>query len=77
MVTREDLDKSLRVVAQFEMKDGFLMLVEPTEKLDKKKGVCRSDKIVQFGLTDREIGGLERRLKKLLERVESGKIKTF
>ncbi len=76
-INREDLENSLAVVAQFEWQDGLLKLVEPTAKMNKKRGVHHSGNIIQFGLTKFEISGLERRLKKLLGRVDSGKLKTF
>ncbi len=76
-ISREDLDQKLGVVAQFEMNNGFLNLVESTSKLEKGKGVHKTANIVQFGLTKSEIGGVAHRLKKLLEQLDSGKIKTF
>jgi hypothetical protein len=76
-ISRQDLDEKLGVVAQFEMNNRTLNLVESTAKLDKHQGVHRSGNIIQFGLREREIDGVARRLNKLLEQVDSGKIKTF
>ncbi|MFQ5677756.1 MAG: hypothetical protein ACE5G1_17840 [bacterium] len=53
-ITREDLEKTLGVVAQFEIKDGYMIPVEPSENLNKKKGVRHTDHIIQFGLTGLE-----------------------
>ncbi|MCG8607002.1 hypothetical protein MJD09_18720 [bacterium] len=76
-VTRDTLDQVLAVVAQFELQSGFLRAVEPTAKINKKRGVHHEGSVIQFGLTEFEIAGLERRLKRLLDRVDSGNIKTF
>lgn len=74
---REDIEKTLGVVAQFEIKEGQLVPVEPTENLNKSKGVRQRDNIVQFGLTEREIKGVIARWKHLLKLVGSGEIQTF
>ena len=76
-ITLEDLSNTLGVVAQFEIQNGHSVPVDPTENLDKKKGVRRSGNIIQFGLKKNEINGVHDRLKRLLRRIDSGKIKTF
>lgn len=76
-ITLEKLQQQVGVVAQFESKDGRMVLVEPTANLDVKKGVRNKDGVVQFGLTSNEIKQVYRRLQKLLKRVEKGKIQTF
>ncbi|MCG8604983.1 hypothetical protein MJD09_08305 [bacterium] len=76
-ITREALTRALGVVAQFEVSGDLLTLVGPTENLDPNKGVVHRSGIIQFGLTDFEIDRVERRLQKLLERVDSGKIEIF
>lgn len=73
----EDLEKALGVLAQYEIKDGQLIPVNYTKNLNPKKGVRQSSEIIQFGLTSNEIKGVDNRLKKLLKRVDSGKIQTF
>jgi len=76
-ITKEDLEKALGVVAQFEIKDGQLVPVAASDCLDKNRGVRQKENIVQFGLTSYEINGVRDRLQKLLRDVDSGKIKTF
>ncbi|MFQ5824684.1 MAG: hypothetical protein ACE5JB_11555 [bacterium] len=73
----EDLERTLGVVAQFEMKDGYLVPVEATQNLNKGKGVRQSNGIIQFGLTSKEIKEVYKRLNKILKRIDKGKIKTF
>jgi len=75
-ITHEDL-QTLGVVAQFETVDGQLIPTRATQNLNEKKGVRQKDGIIQFGLTSYEIKRVFNRLKKLLQRVDSGKIKTF
>lgn len=76
-LTAKDIESTLEVVAQYEIQDGRLYPVAPSENLNKNRGVRRSGKLIQFGLTEREIQGVVRRLEKLLKRVDSGKIQTF
>lgn len=76
-ITQADLEKTLSVVAQFEVVDGELIPTAPAQNLNEKKGVRQKDGLIQFGLTSYEIKRVYSRLKKLLQRVDSGKIKTF
>ena len=76
-IRKTDLEKTLGVVAQFKILQGQLISMPASESLDEGKGVRVSEEIVQFGLTKSEINGVFNRIKKLLKRVESGKIKTF
>jgi hypothetical protein len=76
-IQREDLDRVLGVVAQFELREGELVAVEPTDNLNRKRGVRRGREVVQLGLTSAEIQGVHRRLEALLRQVDSGKIATF
>ncbi|MFQ5649413.1 MAG: hypothetical protein ACE5IY_05680 [bacterium] len=76
-IQKEDLEKTLGVVAQFSIIEGQLVPAEKTENLAKKKGVRRSNGIIQFGLTNYEINGVYKRLRKLLKRVDESKVKTF
>jgi hypothetical protein len=75
-VRRDDLDR-LAVVAQYENREGMLVTVPPTEPLAEDEGVRAAGSIVQLGLTRREIDGIEARLRRLLERVDSGEIELF
>ena len=65
------------MVAQFEVQNRQLVSVDFTENLNEKKGIRRSDRIIQFGITKREIGNVFKRMQNLIKKVESGKIKTF
>src|SRR5690606_19442280 len=66
MITREDLERVLGIVAEFEIRDGELVPVPPGENMSRNRGVRVSDTRVQFGLTTREIRALERRLNQLV-----------
>jgi hypothetical protein len=76
-ITKEELEKALGVVAQFEINGGQLVPVAASDCLDKNKGVRQKENLVQFGLTSYEINGVRDRLQKLLRDVDSGKITTF
>ena len=76
-IQKDDLVKTLGVVAQYEIQNGQLIAVESTQSRDDKKGVRVSDESIQFGLTKHEIKGVFDRMKRLLKRVDSGKITTF
>ena len=76
-ITREDLDRTLGTVAEYEIRDKQLVAVEPTENFSRGRGVRRKENRIQFGLTKLEIDGVEQRLKNLLKRVDDGKLKTF
>lgn len=76
-ITRQDLEKTLGVIAQFEIRDGELVAVAPGENLGPGRGVRNTKGVIQFGLTRLEINDIETRIKRLLERVDEGKLKTF
>lgn len=76
-ITPEMLRQKLGVLAQFEVRGDMLVQVEPGANIDPGDGVRRKDDIVQLGLTDREIDGIESRLRKLLEDVDKGDIEVF
>lgn len=76
-VTRQQLDVTLGVVAEFEILDGYLHPTDPGENLDAGRGVRKTDDRVQLGLTAREIEDIERRIERLLERVDQGDLETF
>jgi hypothetical protein len=75
-VTRADLD-GLLVVAQFENRDGLLVEVPPGEPLDEEKEFRVQGETVQLGLNRKQIDAIEKRIRKLLERVDAGEIKVF
>lgn len=76
-ITREDLDRALAVVVHFEIQGGQLVRAEPPGNLRDGRGVRRTDTAIQFGLTRAEIGDIEGRLRRLLQRVDEGKIELF
>jgi hypothetical protein len=72
----DELETALGVVAEMETdSSGGLRLVTPTNNLNPKEGVRRTDRRIQFGLTVDEIEDVEERLEQLLADVDSGKIK--
>jgi hypothetical protein len=74
---REDLERALAVVAQFEIRDGQLVPVPPTTNLDPGHGVRRKGNLLQLGLTRREIDAVDSRRRSLLRRVDEGKVEVF
>ncbi|HUF68973.1 MAG TPA: hypothetical protein VMM79_10060 [Longimicrobiales bacterium] len=76
-ITPEQLRERLGVLVQFQATGGFLETVEPGANLNAGRGVRRADGIIQFGLTDREIRGIESRLRDLLEDIDKGDIEVF
>jgi hypothetical protein len=76
-LTREDLQRGLGVVAEFEIVGGYLEPIEPAANLRADRGVRIHDGRVQFGLTQGEIRDLERRIERLLREVDRGRITTF
>jgi hypothetical protein len=75
-VTRADLDK-LSVVSQLVIDGGQIDEVTPAASFDAHKGVRRAGNVIQIGLTNSEIDGIERRLKELLQRVDKGEVTLF
>jgi len=77
MITREDLERVLGIVAEFEIRDGELVPVPPGENMSRNRGVRVSDTRVQFGLTTREIRALERRLNQLVRDANGRRYRIF
>lgn len=75
-IDRQELDRRLAVLDQFEVRDGALVRTAAGPSLGRG-GVRHVDGVIQLGLTPREIDGLERRIERVLERVESGDIGVF
>lgn len=77
-ITRDELTRRLETVAQFRIADdGQLVAMEPTENLNRGRGIRSSGGIVQFGLTSSEITSVWRRLERLLQDVDRGRIQVF
>ena len=54
-ITEQQLHDLLGVLAQWEVVEGELARVEPTENLRRQRGVREEDGVIQIGLTDEEI----------------------
>jgi hypothetical protein len=76
-LTREDLDRTLGVLVEYELRDGRYIEVEPGANLNPSRGVRNIGHRVQFGLTSAEIGDVERRLSSVLRSIERGQVTTF
>ena len=76
-IGKEDLQKTLGVVAQYEIREDQLIAVEPTENLAENKGIRQTTAVIQLGLTSQEIDGIFERLQDFLWKVDSGEIGTY
>ena len=76
-VTEEGLHEVLGVLAQWEIVDGELVRVEPSENLRERRGVRQEDGVIQIGLTDAEIDDVWDRIEAFLGRVNRGRFSTF
>jgi hypothetical protein len=76
-ITRADLERTLAVLAEYELQGTRLVPVEKTENFNRGQGVRRKENRIQFGLTKFEIDGVENRIKNVIERVDRGRLKTF
>jgi hypothetical protein len=76
-ITREDLERELGVVAEFEIVDGYLVPVELGPNLRANRGLRTEGDRVQFGLTEREIRDVENNIRNLLRDVDRNRIQTF
>jgi hypothetical protein len=76
-ITRERLEAELGVLAEFQIVDEHLVPVEPGPNASRRRGVRTGDGRVQFGLTQGEIGDLERRIRNVLRDVDRGRIRVF
>jgi hypothetical protein len=76
-ITRADLERTLAVLAEYEIREGRLVPVEKSPNFNRGQGVRRKDNRVQFGLTRLELDGVADRLESLLKRADSGRLKTF
>jgi hypothetical protein len=76
-ITLDDLHNALGTVGQYEIRDRQLVAVPHTANTNPGAGVRNRDNVVQFGLTDREIKEMHRRITSLVNRVDDGKLQTF
>jgi len=71
------LERHLSVVAQFRLVGDHLVSVAPTVPLDRNRGMRNHDGVVQLGLTKNEIGHIWDRIRKVLKKVDDGKVTLF
>lgn len=76
-ITREDLEAALAVIAEFEIRDGQLIPVEPGPNLSRGAGVRVKDNRVQLGLHMREIREIHTRLRTLVREAGNGTYRLF
>jgi hypothetical protein len=76
-MTYDALDRQLAVVAQWTLEDGHFVPAQLGESLSKSRGVRRDGAVVQMGLTKPEIEAVWRNRQRLLDMVDSGKLKTY
>lgn len=76
-ITREDLEKALGVLVQYEVREQELVPVPTTANMNPGRGVRRKDNVIQLGLTAREINDLQNRIRTLIKKVDDGSLKTF
>jgi hypothetical protein len=62
---------------QWKLHDGLWIAETPGPNLGAGRGVRTADGTVQLGLTRPEIDQIWRQLKRLVERVDRGKVRTF
>ena len=75
-VTSDDLAMRLGVVAQWRRQDGRYVPVPLGVNLAPTRGVRRAGDELQMGLTEAEIGAIERLRLRLIAQVDSGEITT-
>jgi len=76
-ITPEALHERLDVVAQWKLEDGRFVDTPRGPALSTNRGVRRDGETVQMGLTRVEVERLWTRLRRLLEMVDDGRVKTF
>jgi hypothetical protein len=73
-LTRADLDQALSVVAEFRIVNGLLEPVEPGANMNQRRGLDATKDRVQFGLNSTEINDIQRRIERLVDGVNRGRI---
>jgi|APFre7841882724_1041349.scaffolds.fasta_scaffold00324_11 hypothetical protein len=76
-ITEDELHRRLGVLVQWKLHDGRWIAETPGPNLGAGRGVRTADGTVQLGLTRPEIDQIWRQLKRLVERVDRGKVRTF
>lgn len=76
-VTEDELDRRLAVLAQWKLQEGRWIAEAPGENLGAGRGVRVSRGTAQLGLTRSEIGRVWRQLRRMLDRVDDGKVRAL
>jgi hypothetical protein len=77
-LTREDVRARLETVAQFRIEPDGTLTTEPVgPATDPRRGIRRTDELIQFGLSNREIDALWRRIERLVKRADDGDFELF
>jgi len=76
-ITPEALHERLDVVAQWKLEDGRFVATPPGPALSTNRGVRRDGETLQMGLTRVEIERLWTRLRRLLQMIDEGRVKTL
>jgi hypothetical protein len=76
-ITREQLEQALGVVAEFAIRDGELVPVQPGPNLARNRGVRRTAERIQLGLTTPEIRAVESRIRNLVRLANSRRYELF
>jgi hypothetical protein len=72
-----DALQRLAVVAQWRLEDGHFVAAPPGASLSSIRGVRRDGAVLQMGLTRPEIERVWRNRQRLLDMVDSGRLKTY
>lgn len=73
----DKLFKALSILAQYSINNGEIEAMDFTSVINKYEGIRVKKDMIQFGLTENEIHGIDHRRRSLLKKVDSGKIPTF
>ena len=76
-LTHEKLQERLAVVAQWTLEDGHFIATQPGAPLSTLRGVRRDGAVLQMGLTKAEMDRIWRNRQRLLDMVDSGKLKIY
>lgn len=75
---RDELRRRLGVLAQFERRLGDVWIpTVPTENLNPRSGIRLEGDVLQIGLTESELSDVWKRMERLKEDVDQGKIRLF
>jgi hypothetical protein len=76
-ITADDLHARLGVVAQWRLDGDHFVPVPLTGNLDRERGIRRNGDALQMGLTAAEIDQVWKRLQRLLQLVDAGRLTTY